>query len=121
MFKPTFLYVKTHNKTKLKYFGKTVNKNPKWYKGSGTRWLNHINYHGNDVTTEVIGYFIDEQECKDFAVRFSKDNDIVESNDWANLEIEDGLNGGFINPMGKNNTQYDTIWITNGQENKKNT
>ena len=28
MFKPTYLYVKTHNKTGLKYFGKTTTPDP---------------------------------------------------------------------------------------------
>ena len=37
-FVPTWLYIKQHNITKLKYFGKTVRKDPIKYKGSGTYW-----------------------------------------------------------------------------------
>jgi len=36
-----YLYVKIHNVTKLKYFGKTT-KNPYNYKGSGLYWKRHL-------------------------------------------------------------------------------
>lgn len=94
MFKPTYLYVKTHNVTGLKYFGKTVRKNPQKYLGSGCRWKNHLKVHGNDISTEIIGYFTDEGECKRVALKFSKDNDIVNSKEWANLK-EETLDGGW--------------------------
>lgn len=119
MFKPTYLYVKTHNITGLKYFGKTVNKHPVTYRGSGVRWLNHINYHGNDVTTEIIGYYTDEIECTNAAITFSTVNNIVESSDWANLEIENGTDGGFVGCTGEKNTQFGTMWITDGTHNQK--
>ena len=119
VFKPTYLYVKTHNKTGLKYFGKTVNRHPETYRGSGVRWLNHLNYHGNDVTTEIIGYFTDEYECRAAAIEFSLTNNIVESTSWANLEIENGTNGGFVGCVGDKNTQFGTMWITDGTHNRK--
>ncbi len=50
-FKPTYLYIKTHNKTGMKYFGKTVSEDPEKYSGSGVYWKRHIEKHGNDVTT----------------------------------------------------------------------
>ena len=93
MFRPTYLYIKTHNITGLKYFGKTV-QDPFKYKGSGTRWLNHIKKHGYNVTTEILGYFTEEQECKTIALQFGIDNDIVKSNEWANLK-EETIDGGF--------------------------
>lgn len=94
MFKPTYLYIKTHNITGLKYFGKTTAKDPYKYKGSGTRWRRHLNKHGNDVSTEIIGYYTIKEECLDAAINFSKENDIVESDDWANLK-EERLDGGW--------------------------
>jgi hypothetical protein len=89
------LYIKTHNKTGLKYFGKTSCKNPYLYKGSGKYWIRHIKTHGYDVTTEVVGIFEDLLWCSLFALEFSHIHDIVKSKEWANLKPEDGLDGGF--------------------------
>ena len=88
-----YLYVKTHNKTGLKYFGKTTNNNPYDYVGSGKYWKSHLKVHGNDVSTEIVETFISEVECEKFAVKFSNENDIVNSKDWANLISENGLDG----------------------------
>lgn len=92
-FYPTYLYVKTHNVTGLKYFGKTT-KDPKKYRGSGKYWLRHIAKHGNDVTTEIVGYFVDKSQCKEAALKFSADHKICESSGWANMIVENGLDGG---------------------------
>lgn len=92
-FKPTFLYIKTHNKTGLKYFGKTTNQDPYKYKGSGTHWKRHIKKYGNDVTTEIIGLFTDKIWCMLYALEFSESNDIISSNEWANLKPENGSDG----------------------------
>jgi hypothetical protein len=99
MFKPTYLYIKTHNITGLKYFGKTIS-DPHKYKGSGTRWLNHLSVHGNNVTTEILGYYEVLEECINAALDFSERNKIVENEDWANLVIEDGIDG-FTTDHGK--------------------
>jgi len=88
------LYVKIHNVTGLMYFGKTIRKDVLKYKGSGKYWLRHIKIHGYDVTTEIIGTFDDINLCKDFAMKFSIDNDIVNSKKWANLILENGIDGG---------------------------
>jgi len=89
-----FLYLKQHQKTGLKYFGRTTSRNPTKYKGSGTRWNYHCTKHGWEfVDTLEIWAFEDQEECTKFALQFSHENNIVESNDFANLEIEDGRNG----------------------------
>lgn len=88
------LYVKTHNVTGLKYFGKTTSKDPYEYKGSGKYWVRHIKKYGYDVTSEIIGSYTDLEECKQIALQFSIDNDIVNSKDWANLKLE-CLDGGW--------------------------
>ena len=49
-----YLYIKTHNKTGLKYLGKTKNSNPHKYTGSGTTWLEHIKHYGRDISTEIL-------------------------------------------------------------------
>jgi NUMOD3 motif len=62
-----------------------------------------------------VGFDIQEM-CTDFALTFSKNNNIVESEEWANLQDENGLTGApcgdshhihrITNPMlGKNHTQ----------------
>ena len=56
-----YLYVKTHNQTKLKYLGKTES-DPYQYKGSGKYWLRHIRKHGNDVSTQILLATEDKKE-----------------------------------------------------------
>jgi hypothetical protein len=88
-----YLYIKTHQITGLKYFGKTTKKDPYSYKGSGKHWLNHLKKHGNHVNTEILGYFT-QNEVESIALKFSHDNNIVESKEWGNLKPENGLDGG---------------------------
>jgi hypothetical protein len=90
------LYVKTHKITGLKYFGKTAKYDPYKYKGSGKYWLSHLKKHGNLIDTKIVRQFDDENECKKFALEFSIKNNIVESNEWANLRLENGLDGAPI-------------------------
>ena len=93
--KKTILYVKTHNITGLKYFGKTTCKDPFEYRGSGKYWSRHIRKYGYDVTTEILGIFKDRIWLQLFSYEFSFINNIVESKDWANLKEENGLDGGW--------------------------
>ncbi|MEI7516738.1 MAG: NUMOD3 domain-containing DNA-binding protein, partial [Betaproteobacteria bacterium] len=94
---PTYLYIKQHSITGLKYFGKTISKNPVKYKGSGTYWKFHIKKHGKEFveTIWLSDPFVDKKILSEFAINFSKENNIVESNEWANLIPE---NGGDNNP-----------------------
>ena len=94
-FKPTFLYIKRHIVTGLLYFGKTV-KNPNKYKGSGIYWKRHLQKHGSHVETLWYCLFLDAQTCSEFALLFSKNNNIVESSEWANLIDENGLDGALV-------------------------
>ena len=91
---PIYLYVKTHNKTGLKYLGKTISKDPIRYKGSGLYWRNHINKHGYDVTTEIIKECENQKDIKFWGEFYSNLWNIVESSGWANLKPESG-DGGF--------------------------
>lgn len=177
-FTPTYLYVKTHTITGLKYFGKTT-KDPFKYLGSGLYWLRHIRKYGTSITTEIIGLYYSREDIKKVADSFSIEHDIVDSVGWANCKVENGLDGGFdfnslpldrqqqlrqINKQsgskgamcaqqsnlirygtkstlswlnsdpsfiekrdnkpdghqkGEKNSQFGTLWITNGIENKK--
>ena len=90
---PTYLYIKQHNLTGLKYFGKTAKADPFKYKGSGTYWLRHLKKHGNNVSTIWCQLFEDKSSLIEYALQFSKENNIVESTDWANLHQENGIDG----------------------------
>ena len=100
-FLPTYLYIKTHNLTGLKYFGKTTN-DPYNYYGSGKYWLAHLRKHGYDISTEIVGYYINKDECVKVATTFSTENNIVlavtDNNKkiWANQIVENGLDGGAV-------------------------
>lgn len=95
IYTPTYLYIKQHSVTKKLYFGKTI-QDPIKYKGSGIYWMNHINKYGKQfVDTLWFCLFLSKEEITQFAHNFSKQNNIVESNEWANLTIETGLDGSF--------------------------
>jgi hypothetical protein len=103
---PTVLYIKQHSITGLKYFGKTT-KDPLKYNGSGKHWLRHIKKHGRKhiITTWVSEPYIDSDAIVEFALAFSKDNNIVESDLWANIIPENGLDGGPSGPSGPRGKQ----------------
>lgn len=108
-FSPTALLVMLHNVTGLKYFCKTSDlRNVYNYKGSGLYWKKHLNKHGKDVTVGVMGFYTDYQRCRNAALKFSQENDIVNSDAWANLVLENGTDGalnGSDNPFyGKSHT-----------------
>ena len=86
------LYIKTHNITGLKYFGKTT-KDPLRYFGSGKRWLAHLRDHGKNVSTEILGSFEDLDEASVVALRFSEEHQIVKSPMWANMIVENAADG----------------------------
>jgi hypothetical protein len=92
------LYVKTHNVTGLKYFGKTKLEDVHSYTGSGVYWKRHLNVHGRNYTTEIVAQFSENQveELKTFATQFSIRNNIVKSKEWANFTIETGLDGNSL-------------------------
>jgi hypothetical protein len=117
IYHPTYLYIKKHKKTGLKYFGKTTKINVEQYRGSGKRWKSHLKLHGNDVETMWISEpFYCIESLNEFALFFSEVFDIVNSNEWANLIPENGFDGapkGIIRTeeyrmklRGKNNPMY---------------
>lgn len=90
---PIYLYVKTHNKTGLKYLGKTISTDPHLYQGSGTLWKRHIKKHGYDVTTKVLLETNDSTELKKVGLYYSNLWNIVESKEFANIVPEMGDGG----------------------------
>ena len=91
-----YLYLKTHNKTGLKYLGKTESKDPHKYRGSGKYWKRHIEKHGYDVTTQILLITEDRNELKETGLFFSRLWNVVKSDDFANLKLEDGHRGGHL-------------------------
>lgn len=95
-----YLYIKIHTKTGLKYFGKTT-RNVRRYHGSGKHWQRHIKKHGTEyIKTLKVWEFQSLDECTLFALKFSKDNNIVNSVHWANLIEENGADGAPVGHPG---------------------
>lgn len=103
------LLIKQHNKTGLKYLCYTQKVDHDTYRGSGLKWKRHIQKYGYDVTTSLIF----ETTCYDTFIEFAKSKsieyDIVNSNEWANLRLEEGTGGDTVS---------NKIWITDGNVDK---
>lgn len=108
----TYLYIKEHSLTGLKYLGKTAN-DPYKYSGSGKHWMRHIKKHGKEhiKTLWVSEPFTNKDLLVEFATFMSQELNIVNSDKWANLIVENGLDGapkGVSNsgPFGIKNGMY---------------
>lgn len=112
-FKPTYLYIKQHAITGKLYFGKTI-KNPEKYMGSGTYWKKHIRKHGKKFVINLwYELFTNMHELTHFALLFSTEMDIVNSEQWANLIVETGVDNA-TGMLGKHHTT-DTIKMMSGE------
>ena len=95
-----YLYIKTHNKTGLKYLGKTISKNPCKYPGSGKTWREHLKIYGNDCTTIIIKECYNNSELSYWGRHYSKVFRVTTSVDdygnriWANRIPETGGSDG---------------------------
>lgn len=94
-FKPTRLAIK--RLAGQLYFCKSTKKDFITYVGSGVRWLKRIKKYGrkNVETLWVSDWYSCPHELQEIALHFSKENQIVESDKWANLKPENGLDGGM--------------------------
>jgi hypothetical protein len=84
-----YLYVKTHNKTGLKYLGKTT-KDPHSYLGSGVDWKIHLKEHGEEHTTEIIRECQTNEELNHWGRHYSSLWNVADSPEWANRIPETG-------------------------------
>jgi len=105
-FKSSRLYIKRilrENGTYIYYFGKSWKEDLLSYNGSGVRWSNFIKKYGNENVEHVweSDWYYDSLEIQLAAIRFSLENNIVESVSWANSKIENGLDGGLISDDSK--------------------
>ena len=103
------LMIKTHRDTGLKYLCYTRRKDHDEYLGSGIAWLRHLKKYGANIITEVIFQSKDVEEFKRVAISKSKEFNVVESKEWANLKHEEGDGGDTVS---------NKMWITNGQIDK---
>lgn len=85
-----YLYVKTHRITGLKYLGKTTNKNPYTYHGSGVDWTAHLKEYGYEYDTEIIKECQSNQELNEWGRYYSDLWNVAKSTDWANRIPETG-------------------------------
>ena len=101
------LMIKTHNITGLKYLCYTRSEGKEYdnYKGSGKIWKRHLKKYGDSITTELIFESLFFDEFKKIAIEKSIEYDIVSSDLWANLKIEEGDGGDTVS---------NKKWITNG-------
>ena len=88
-----YLYVKTHQKTGLKYLGMTTKFDPHKYKGSGKLWKQHLKEYGNSYTTDILLGTTDKEEIKKAGTYYSRLWNVVKSAEWANQKIESGTGG----------------------------
>lgn len=86
-----YLYVK-ENPLGLKYLGVTV-RNPYKYGGSGYYWRNHNRKHcfsSSDMKTTILLETYSFEELKKAGLYYSELWNIVKSDEWANLKVEEG-------------------------------
>lgn len=118
--RPVHLYVKKHNRTGLKYFGRTT-ENPYEYRGSGAYWTRHLDKYGDDVSTTIVGTYTDSEMLRAAAEAFSTEKKIVSSTKWANLLGEDGgVSGDGWSPRGDYRAKVAALdaAVARGLENK---
>lgn len=102
------LYIKTHNKSGLKYLGYTKQKEYHKYAGSGTYWRLHLKKHGRDYSTEIIAECQSKSKLKELGKYYSSLWNVVKSEEWANLKIETGEGGYPIMSQASIDKRIDT-------------
>ena len=90
-----YLYVKTHQKTGLKYLGKTT-QDPFTYLGSGVDWKLHLKEHGKEHSTKIIKECKTNSELSYWGRYYSELWNVAKSTEWANRIPETG--GGLCGP-----------------------
>lgn len=59
------------------------------YLGSGRYWKNHIRKHGKNITTQILSVCNSQFEARKKGLMWSKELDVVNSQEFANLIVED--------------------------------
>lgn len=88
------LMIKTHNVTELKYLCVSTKDDYLNYPGSGVKWRNHLKQHGFNFSTVVLYESqVRNDIFKSMCLYYSRLYDVVNSDEWANLIMEDGNTG----------------------------
>lgn len=103
------LLIKIHKVTGLKYLCYTKKKDHISYRGSGTRWKKHLKQHGYEFDTILLYQTNDYDDFKNYATQKSLEYNVVESDEWANLKLEEGDGGDTVSKK---------RWITDGSTDK---
>jgi hypothetical protein len=111
-FKPTRLAIK--ELAGHLYFCKSTKLDIENYSGSGVSWKKLIKKYGkkNIKTLWISDWYYTAEEIQKVALHFSEENQIVQSKKWANLKIENGLDGGDCGPIGREKTRKKLTGIT---------
>jgi hypothetical protein len=106
--KPTRLYIKQCPHCGLKYFGKHSGQDIEKYPGGGKYWSRHLKKHEVEPVHLWNSDWYYDTSISRFALKFSHINKIVESDIWANLKLENGLDGGWelVNENGLNRNDW---------------
>jgi hypothetical protein len=103
IWQPTALLVMRHQVTGLRYFCKSTRlQEIGYYRGSGKHWKRHLKKHGIHIDVGVLGIYYEKDRCMAAAQKFSIENNVKTSPEWANLIDENGLDGapcGEAHPM----------------------
>jgi len=99
-----YLYIKTHNKTGLKYLGKTTSPDPHKYIGSGKDWKTHLKEHGRNFTTEILKECSTNDELSQWGRYYSKLWDIAKTAKFRKIRSE--------SQRGSDNPKFDhTLYV----------
>lgn len=96
---PTYLLIKEHLDTGLKYLCKHDAANfseCEKYKGSGVYWKKHLRKYGNKVKTTCVFVTDNKEDFRKVALDYSKKLNVISSNEWANLCYEQGEGGNTV-------------------------
>jgi hypothetical protein len=103
----------------MKYFGKTI-KDPTSYMGSGKYWKRYIKKYGIEYinTIWISEPFTNKLLISEYALLISEHWDIVNSKGWANLKVENGLDGG--SDLGHKKSEQGRLNITKASQGSRN-
>ncbi len=93
------VYLRTHpiglngGPTPFKYFGYSKNAKKRDYSSDNNAWGKHIKQYGSNYSTEILLETDNQFDLTLFCINYSLEHGIWNNNDFANLMMENGLEG----------------------------